>query len=53
MNKSVEAGDYVDNALVAEITARAKDVADLQQKLSDQKAQKEALDAQVQESKLN
>lgn len=49
VNKSVEAGDYVDNALVAEITARAKDVADLQQKLSDQKAQKEALDAQVQE----
>ena len=49
VNKSVEAGDYVDNALVAEITARAKDVADLQQKLSDQKVQKEALDAQVQE----
>lgn len=49
VNKSVEAGDYVDNALVAEITARAKDVADLQQKLSDQKSQKEALDAQVQE----
>lgn len=49
VNKSVEAGDYVDNALVAEITARAKDVADLQQKLSDQKSQKETLDAQVQE----